>query len=284
MPKNTGRLGSRSRRPLGCSVLRLFHNLLISGTMCCTMSIASSLERCSDPVLLCDERGTVIWRNPAARRMLGLSADPVAPLAGIVGAQAAAALLKPQPFTSSSVETTGPAGALPQTVIALAVGSGEPGGELYLLVFKSWSMPLEQPAAREESLAMVAHDLKNPIGAIFGYADALLDTPIGDGMNKGQRNVIARIRSTAARSIEMVRNCELLFKLNAGALQRAVKPIDLNATTRDVLEYSWRDEPEAPRLYAELWQEPLPIAAERMQLDRIVGNLFSNALKSQQEA
>lgn len=243
------------------------------------MAITTFLERCSDPVLLCTEAGAIMWSNAAARRIFRLSSEALPSLSSLLPAEDASKILSTPHFSALPVELACTAGPLRQTVLSAAVGSGEPGGELYLLTFKSCGLPWQQREQGAEALAMITHDLKNPIGAIFGYADALLDTPIGAGLNEAQHNVIMKIRATAARSIEMLRNCELLFKLDAGSVQRLVKAVDLNEVARHVAEYAWRKEPGTAQLHLALAPGALPVAAERSQLDRIVSNLLTNAVK-----
>ena len=128
-------------------------------------------------------------------------------------------------------------------------------------------------------LSTIAHDLKNPIAALFGYADALLDTSLGDGLNHEQRDFLERSRRAAARASEMVRNYQVLASVSDSADIIAKGRCALNAVVRQVLDYTWRDNPLAPILKLDLCDEEANLKIDRIALERIVSNLFSNALK-----
>ena len=239
------------------------------------------LLECSDPVLLCGEDGSVLWCNESARRAFRISAEdprrfseilPDSRIKEVFAAGRPTDVLPVQLKTLSGAEIS-------QTAVSALIDSKEPGMNARFLIFKSCSAPGEQAIEREDLAASVAHDLKNPLAAIFGYSDTLLDTAIGVNLTKRQKQVLAKIRSTAARSIEMVRNCELLFQLGLPQTGQPDRLLDFNEIVRHVLEYTWRDDPASPVLHLKLHPEPLLIKAERLQLDRIVGNLFTNAIK-----
>jgi signal transduction histidine kinase len=149
----------------------------------------------------------------------------------------------------------------------------------FLIVFQRNSPEVLPVFAREEFLATVAHDLKNPLSAAFSYADALLDTSVGEGLNEKQRQTISRIRATVLRSFDLVRNYQQLAQLRAGALPAPEVPTDLNSIVGTVLEYCWRPDSSSPSLSLSLAPYELPVPVERLPLERVVSNIFSNAVK-----
>jgi signal transduction histidine kinase len=132
---------------------------------------------------------------------------------------------------------------------------------------------------KQEWLTSAAHDLKNPLSAIFGYADTLLDTPAGAGMSPDQRMILGRIRGTASRATELVRNYQHLSLLALKGIAQSGTRSDLNGAIHDLLNTTWREDPEHPRVVVNLLSEALPALIDRLHLDRILSNLFSNALK-----
>ena len=239
----------------------------------------SSFVRCSDPIVLCTGAGHAAWCNDAARRMFRLEGEGLPVLSTVIPKDQLEQLLATPHFTAASVAVQAGQSTVQQTVLAVSIGSGEPGEDLFLLLFKSCPIPWQQRTPREEALAMLTHDLKNPLGAVFGYADALLDTPLGEELTPGQRQVLHKIRATSSRSIELVRNWELLFKLGSSTVRRTSPALDLNQIVTQVVEYSWRDDNNSPKIALSLYAAPLPVSADRSQLDRIVSNLFTNAVK-----
>lgn len=121
----------------------------------------------------------------------------------------------------------------------------------------------------------VAHELKNPLSAIFGYADILLDTAMGDGLNPKQKEILGKIRTTALRSIEMIRNFQFLATDSFPKDSRT----DLTALIGSVYESSFRDSNHLIPIKFDLIAKPLWIKGAPSQIERIVSNLLSNALK-----
>jgi signal transduction histidine kinase len=155
------------------------------------------------------------------------------------------------------------------------LSGSDPSDLMILVVFRPGRASVQQ----RQVLATVAHDLKNPLSAIFGYVDALLDTSLGAGVTDNQRAVIGRVRSTAARALEMVRNYQYFAELSEHAVIASAAREELSTTVRVVLDYTWRSDAHTPRLELKLAQEGLWVKIERVQLERIISNLLSNALK-----
>ncbi len=135
------------------------------------------------------------------------------------------------------------------------------------------------PGLPNEEVRDIMHDLKNPLSAIFGYTDTLLDTQVGDNLSPEHRKILGHIRHTSIRSIEMIKNVEQLYWITQPGLNTAIRENDLNACIEAVLE-SFRPAHEAQTTVT-LWlsSASLMIPADRIQLERIVANLLSNAYK-----
>jgi signal transduction histidine kinase len=139
--------------------------------------------------------------------------------------------------------------------------------------------PLSSLQEREEFLATAAHDLKNPLSAIFGYADALLETSGASQLSDQQKSILGKIRATSARSIDLLRNYQQLSDLSVHRLGLTDIAPDLGATCKTVMEECFREDPTAHTVRAVLSQERLPVAVDRIPLERILTNLFANALR-----
>lgn len=141
----------------------------------------------------------------------------------------------------------------------------------------SSTSPARTIEEREEFLATVAHDLKNPLSAIFGYADTLLTAMPPDALSPKAGEMVSKIRSISARSIELVRNYQQLAEIS-----RPVTPharTDINAVLRTVVDEAFREHEEDHTVRLLLTSGPLYVVGERISLERVISNLYGNALR-----
>jgi len=138
---------------------------------------------------------------------------------------------------------------------------------------------LTRSRAREgELLADLRHDLRTPLTVIGGYATALIDgTATGDAANRAA----AAIAEETARLERLVAQLGAIERLRTGADALHLEPIDarreLEATAARFaaaavgvdLAVAGPGAPDDP---------PLALVADRLALDRILGNLVENAL------
>jgi signal transduction histidine kinase len=223
------------------------------------------------------EDRTVVWLNPAARALFGADSSRLSveliDAWGSLGPRGCAE--EPRFVTLHSV-----AGPCRCKTSSVDLSDGGLDGERWLILLQPVGA---NGAGAEESeddwFATVAHDLRNPLGAIFGYADTLLDTPIGASLNAKQRELVARIRSSGQRALELLRNVQLLTHLGARPAAIPGDVLDLAKTIRTVVDTTWREDPTTPAVEVLLPETPLPVILPRVDAERIVSNLFSNALK-----
>ena len=138
---------------------------------------------------------------------------------------------------------------------------------------------LDRARAREsELLADLRHDLRTPLTVIAGYAAALADgTATGEA---AQRAAIA-ISEEAARLERLVGELGAIDRWRAGSDAPRLEPIDAVAVATATVE---RFAAEARAAGVTLLGDPavpadgFSLAADRVALDRILGNLVDNAL------
>lgn len=139
----------------------------------------------------------------------------------------------------------------------------------------------EAARIRDEFLTSVAHDLKNPLGTIKGYAQLLerraakADSPTAAKLGEG----LTKIDTMATRAIDQIDELLDLARLQADQpLPLDLHPTDLVAlVNRAVAEYQQmstrhqiRVEEDLPELYG-VW--------DALRLERLLGNLLWNAIK-----
>ncbi len=132
---------------------------------------------------------------------------------------------------------------------------------------------------RAEFLAMLTHDIKNPLGVILGCTDILLDQAKERGSAEDQA-ILGQLHSNTMTVHSLVSNYLDLSKIEAGCLTLAKKPVALNRLLQKVVQ---QYESVARSRHLTLTcclQEGLPFfEGDPLALERIFANLLHNALK-----
>ncbi len=132
---------------------------------------------------------------------------------------------------------------------------------------------------KNEFMGIAAHDLRNPLSAIQGYAEMVVEDAQALAHRELEGNG-ARIRETAKRMAEMVQNLLDANRIERGEMQLELAPTNLAATVATVLE---TQRPRAAAKQQTLhWQNeagPVSVLADSTVLTQVVENLVSNAIK-----
>jgi len=147
----------------------------------------------------------------------------------------------------------------------------------------------EMNEEKNEFMGIAAHDLRNPLGAITGYAEILIEEMESlqpSVPEPGARAVreagecAGRIRETSRRMAEMVQNLLDANRIERGEMQLNLAPLDLSQTVAAVLET------QRPRAVAKQqtlhWQNEagaVSVLADATVLTQVIENLVSNAVK-----
>ncbi len=132
---------------------------------------------------------------------------------------------------------------------------------------------------RADFLAMLTHDIRNPLGVILGYTEMLRDSARARAAQRDE-NFLDRIEASALTVHALVTNYLELSKIEAGQLTLVPESLAIN----DILGRVGRQyESEARRRQLTLrlrLQDGLPnIAGDPVALERVFANLLHNALK-----
>ncbi len=131
--------------------------------------------------------------------------------------------------------------------------------------------------ARDEVLAVVSHDLRNPVGTIYSAASLLLDLELPP---EKEREHLATVKRSAARMNRLIRDLLDVARLEAGVLSVAPAVFQVRDLVREALE-SHRVQAEAdsvclrervPEEVGEAW-------GDRDRLLQVLSNLLGNALR-----
>ena len=138
---------------------------------------------------------------------------------------------------------------------------------------------LARTRAREsELLADLRHDLRTPLTVIGGYAAALAD---GTATGEAAERAATTIQEETTRLERLVGELGSIDRLRTGAETLRLEPIDLDAVVAaTVARFAAKAEAAGVSLAAgpEAGADARAVVADRIALDRILGNLVDNAL------
>jgi signal transduction histidine kinase/CheY-like chemotaxis protein len=132
---------------------------------------------------------------------------------------------------------------------------------------------------KDEFLATMSHELRNPLNVILGYSELLLrteqvrDSPHLSRLSEAlRRNALAQsqlihdlLEFSRLRSGKLTLNCETVSLMTA--INNAVETVRTDAQAKDI------------GIHIEAPPEPLFVAGDLLRLEQIVWNLLANAVK-----
>jgi signal transduction histidine kinase len=141
------------------------------------------------------------------------------------------------------------------------------------------TMSAEVARARREQADMLEglrHDLRTPLTVIGGFAAALAD---GTAQGPDAARATSAIADETARLERMVDELGDLADLETGGRPLRLEQLDAADLTRAAVErFAPRASADGQQLVVQPSAGPLPLAADRGALERILGNLVANGL------
>ena len=208
----------------------------------------------------------------AARRI----ARPLGDLSNAVGELTAGNLAAPLGATSGIAEVARLAAAFQEMRDRLAERTRE--SERLATELRARAEALaETDRRKDEFLAMLAHELRNPLGAIAN-ASYLLEQMGSTDPQTGRP--VAIIRRQIQHLVRMVDDLLDVSRITQGKIELRRQPLDLAEVLRHAAEAS-RPLAEAKEqaLEVDLPPGPLPLDGDVTRLEQVVSNLLRNAVK-----
>jgi signal transduction histidine kinase len=155
-----------------------------------------------------------------------------------------------------------------------------------LLRARSLSLALQQRAeeaeqsarTRDEVLAVVAHDLRNPLNVVLSSGSFLLDTV--EGLDDRAREQLQMVRRAASQMNRLIQDLLEVAGMEAGniAVELREEPVEplLRGACRALEHAASEKEVE---LCCEIEGGLPPVHADRDRIDQVLGNLIGNGLR-----
>lgn len=244
-----------------------------------------TIDQIPEPVVLADSEGRVTSFNRAASHFAHESGDrPGGPfeLRTPNGEPLAwedhplrRACTRGEPVSGLELQAIDRLGrAIPVLASASPLRLHEPGVHGAVAVLQDISHHKDIARLREEWTAIVAHDLRQPIGAI-SLAAELLERR---GLAEQEAKLVARIRSGAERVHHMVDDLLDYAQIEAGRLRIVPRPVNLEPLVVEVVDRIAPANRHHPlRLVVE--NHDTRAAVDPARIDQVVTNLVSNATK-----
>ena len=133
--------------------------------------------------------------------------------------------------------------------------------------------------AKDDFISSVSHELRTPLTSLIGYAEMLRDGDAG-ALNPVQDGMVSAVERNGRRLRDLIEDLLTLSRISTGTLSHTDAEVDLVAVLDDVrvvleptvphdeVTLTWAADPGVP-----------PVAGDRDQLERVVLNLVSNAVK-----
>lgn len=242
--------------------------------------VAAILHSTREVVLLVDGADVVQLMNPAAERVLGLTA--AAGVGKPIGQVLTPPLFEVYQWLSnrSADEETPPRElTLASTVYLLTLTTArDEAGAFFgrVLVMQDITYLKQLDQFRTQMIQMASHDLRNPLGVAMGYLELLNDelqpiTPLRRQVLSGLENALTRMQNLITDLLEIER-----IESEADRRRETVALEQLTQAVSDEL----REQAEAKRQTLTVTAAAMPsIMGDPVRLKQALNNLIGNAIK-----
>jgi signal transduction histidine kinase len=135
-------------------------------------------------------------------------------------------------------------------------------------------------AAKSDFLAKISHDIRDPLNAIIGFSEVMMEERFGPIGNERYRQYLRDIHTSGGHLISLINDLLDLSKIEAGKLELAFGAVALDDLTQQCVALM---QPQANRehiiIRTSLSPKLPPIVADARSVKQIVLNLVSNSIK-----
>lgn len=150
-----------------------------------------------------------------------------------------------------------------------------------LVVHQDVSALKEAEYLKDEFIGVAAHELRNPLTALKGFADMLMyQTARGKGakLSVWQQEALEEIEQATARLDKLTEDLLDVTRLQAGRLTLTRKPTNLVALTQHMLMQAQMTT-RKHTFSLETALSSLMVEVDQVRIEQVLGNLLGNAVK-----
>lgn len=137
----------------------------------------------------------------------------------------------------------------------------------------------ELNAQKNRLLGMAAHDLRNPLGNIYSYAEFLEDDA-KNVLNADQREFVATIKERSKFMLDLVTDLLDIASIESGQLNLRVETVDLGRLVeRSVAMHRSLSAKKQIAIGCESDRDMPLVRADAGKLEQVIDNLLDNAVK-----
>jgi len=252
----------------------------------------AAYDELPDGVLVVDPAGRIVLVNPAAERLLGLSADSavggalvdVLPLVDETGRDwwactdpfGGLASRSRQPERALQV-SGGPAAGRDLLVTAAYVREGRALTRL-VICLRDTKTRERHERSRADLVSTVAHELRSPLTSVKGFTATLLAK--WDRFNDEQKKLMLQtVNADADRVTRLLTELLDVSRIDAGRLQMRRQVVDVGAIVHKIIAGAVASgEPES-RFVVQVGGELPEMWLDPDKIEQVIGNLVENALR-----
>ncbi len=243
------------------------------------------VEHSADGICEIDLEGRIQYANPSLALILGHTIEQLE--GSTVGEVVVAADRRPLPaeLTSTSVDGGSRveldiirADGVRRTIEILTVARVQEGGPVgFQAVVRDMTAERSLEADKNEFLALVTSDLRNPLSTILGLGSTL--EAHGDQVASDRvAGIGASIRRQAERIARLADDLYDVSRLSASSLLLAPRPVELAAVVDSALDMVGPAGSEVRSVTEVRVPEGVTVLADPRRLEQVVANLVENAL------
>jgi signal transduction histidine kinase len=130
---------------------------------------------------------------------------------------------------------------------------------------------------KQQLISLVSHDLRSPLNRAFALAELLLMDQ--DTLSDFQKDYLGKMKVVIADGLSMMRNLVDYRNLEFRSIDLLVEPVNVGDFVGKLIqEFKPTTDKKEITVSASL-PNNLVISSDKQCLDRVIGNLFSNAVK-----
>jgi PAS domain S-box-containing protein len=153
---------------------------------------------------------------------------------------------------------------------------GETAGRIFAFRDISAERGVEQ--MRSDFVSTVSHELRGPLTSIYGFAATLLreDVQFEEG---ARRTFLTYIESEADRLTAIVDKLLSVARLEAGALELEIAPVDVRSLVSEVVDSAREEAVNGHEFVLDLPDAPLAARTDPDKLRQVLASLVDNAVR-----